>query len=257
MSEYDIDDYSVADIIRLFDLNTDPSSLTLQDCDLAEKKLVASRLKGHLTSETYVFFRKALLKLKQYVSIPVFNSIPKKNAKKISEEFNENFENSTQYKQLLERRQQHTKWFQTETEPNNDYKVVQVKDIHSNMDNIRQKMVMEKNTEETSVLDTGSKYAAFFDDEEEEIQKSSYITTDPFDKLKYDDIRRVYRDQTVIPVKTITEVPVISLEQYQSGRSSVLPMLEKSIATEILQSQEQKRIQEWKQKRERYFQKNA
>jgi hypothetical protein len=78
-------------------------------------------------------------------------------------------------------------------------------------------MVVHKEVEPLQVS-TGTSYF----DEDEDMDK--YSDCDPFSKLKYDDLRKVYRDQIVLPSseKDFLKKPQYSLEQYARKRDSEL-----------------------------------
>lgn len=72
----------------------------------------------------------------------------------------------------------------------------------------------------------------------EDYPEDQYISTDPFSKLKFDDVRKVHRDQTVIPVseRDIANVPsYANIEQCKSSRSENIAPLKESEAHKIIQ----------------------
>lgn len=79
--------------------------------------------------------------------------------------------------------------------------------------------------------------------EEEEDMRNEYVTCDPFSKLKFDDLRKVHKDQTMLAV---SEKDFHKVKQYTStdhlmrerGQQSLTP-LEKAEAEKLLVSQEQ------------------
>jgi len=80
---------------------------------------------------------------------------------------------------------------------------------------------------------------SIYDDENDDI----YVTSDPFSKLKFDDLRKVHKDQTVFGV---SEKDIHNVQQYSSvdhmmrerGRQSLTPM-KKRDAERILAEQNQ------------------
>ena len=69
-----------------------------------------------------------------------------------------------------------------------------------------------------------------------------YISSDPFSKLKFDDLRKVHKDQTIFAVseRDISKVPQYSSVDHYSrerNRQSLTP-LEKQEAQRILQQRE-------------------
>jgi hypothetical protein len=77
----------------------------------------------------------------------------------------------------------------------------------------------------------------------EEEDNDEYVQCDPFSKLKFDDLRKVHKDQTVLAVseKDINNVQLYSsIDQYNRVRGQqTLTPLEKSEAERILSTQEQ------------------
>jgi hypothetical protein len=79
----------------------------------------------------------------------------------------------------------------------------------------------------------------YYDDDESD---DAYVTSDPFSKLKFDDLRKVHKDQTVFAV---SESDFSKVQQYQSvdhynrerSRQSLDPM-DKTQAQKILEEQE-------------------
>jgi hypothetical protein len=87
------------------------------------------------------------------------------------------------------------------------------------------------------------------DDEEDEQISSNYIASDMFSKLKFDDIRRVHKDQTVLPVGEADYEKVAkyaTVEEYKKARTGQnLSALEKAKAEQIMKEQEAKRRNEY------------
>jgi hypothetical protein len=88
----------------------------------------------------------------------------------------------------------------------------------------------------------------FYDDEDND----EYVTTDPFSKLKFDDLRKVHKDQTVL---TVSERDINKVQQYSSvdhfmrerGKQSLTP-LEKQQAEQLLAQQDKTYRQRMMQK---------
>ncbi len=76
----------------------------------------------------------------------------------------------------------------------------------------------------------------------EEYPENQYISADPFSKLKFDDIRKVHRDQTVIAVseRDIAHIPqYANVEEYQKARPTVIDPLQESEALRMMQMQKE------------------
>jgi len=86
---------------------------------------------------------------------------------------------------------------------------------------------------------------------------SDYVTSDIFSKLKYDDLRKVHKDQTVFSVKDsdISNIKQYnSVDEYERARSvNNLTPMEKNQAQNMIYEQEQelqKRIRKQQYKQE-------
>ena len=81
---------------------------------------------------------------------------------------------------------------------------------------------------------------SFYDDEDDGDEGSSYKCSDPFSKLKYDDLRKVHKDQTVFSVRDSDMKNIRTyktVDQYKQSREAVEPM-DRSKAQQMLQEQE-------------------
>jgi hypothetical protein len=81
--------------------------------------------------------------------------------------------------------------------------------------------------------------SGFYEDEEADDQ---YVSCDPFSKLKFDDLRKVHKDQTIFAVseRDIEKVPkYASVDHYNRERSKQMAApLEKEEAEQLLSAQE-------------------
>lgn len=113
--------------------------------------------------------------------------------------------------------------------------------MHSAIDQIKQNsaaLSVYRGVQELVLPSSGS---SFYDEDDAE-SDGQYITTDPFSKLKYDDLRKVHKDQTVLAVserdfekmKTYGSVDAIKTSRGQQ----VLNPLEKKEAEKILREKE-------------------
>jgi hypothetical protein len=91
-------------------------------------------------------------------------------------------------------------------------------------------------------LSGGGGSSFYDDDDDEDDENGHYKCSDPFSKLKYDDLRKVHKDQTVFSVREsdYSKVPTYkSVDDYEQARDvrSIKPM-EKTRAQQMLQEQE-------------------
>lgn len=80
----------------------------------------------------------------------------------------------------------------------------------------------------------------------EDYPENQYISTDPFSKLKFDDVRKVHRDQTVFSISErdiANSTSYANVEQCQQARSQNIAPLQESEALRLIkQKQEQEQI---------------
>jgi hypothetical protein len=131
------------------------------------------------------------------------------------------------------------KWFSTDTSPYDDYTVQNATQMSAAIEQIKERqkdLVVYKGV--TLLSDTSSSNSLYERDDENE-----YVECDPFSKLKFEDLRKVHRDQTVFSVRD-SDLSQIhrysSVDEYQRARDvgSVKP-IERSHAERIIQEQEQ------------------
>jgi hypothetical protein len=84
---------------------------------------------------------------------------------------------------------------------------------------------------------------SFYDEDEDDEMDSHYKCSDPFSKLKYDDLRKVHKDQTVFSVRESdlrnmrTYKTVKEFEEAREASGTLAPM-ERSKAQQMLQEQD-------------------
>jgi hypothetical protein len=144
-------------------------------------------------------------------------------------------------------------WFSKEEPIYNIDPNVSTKNMGAVLDTIKQKnaeLIKYNGIQELYVnSNSGSR---LYDENEDEDAEDVYISTDPFSKLKFDDLRKVHKDQTVFAV---SERDINKVQQYSSidhfmrerGKQTLTP-LEKQEAEYMLAMKD-------KQYRERLMQK--
>ena len=256
-----IQEYSLEEVLGLFDLNYD---ITLDDLKKAKKKvLMLHPDKSKLDAKYFLFYKKAFDIIIQFYDNqhkvekeidneslaydPNIHSINKTASKKISqnvnkmsaesfnEKFNELFENNH-----MGRSQDPSKneWF---TQEQSNFDIPQGKMSKQSMDDkfqtIKQQtshLVKYNGVQTINHCGSGSNH--LYDDDD------GYVASDPFGKLKFDDLRKVHRDQSVLAVsehdihkmKTYNNV-----EEFNRDRSQYnYDPIEKQHADQMLQEQE-------------------
>jgi len=258
--------YKFEEILGLFDLTYD---ISIDDMKRAKKKVLMTHPdKSRLSPDYFLFYKKAFdivvrfyeEQNKQNQKIPtekqnydtsnidtsnrsmskqVSNVINKMSETEFQQKFNKLFEENMSNRPDPSKNE----WFHKD-EPiyNIDEKV--------NSNNMGQAFDKIKQTQNQTVvdryrgvenlyvnMDSGSRlYDDDFDNDD------TYVTCDPFSKLKFDDLRKVHKDQTVFAVseRDIEKVPKYSsVDQFmrERGKHTLTP-LEKQEAERVLESQD-------------------
>ena len=139
-------------------------------------------------------------------------------------------------------------WFTSE---DNHYEItekVNTKNMGHALEKIKEKQnsIVKYNGVESLYVNSDSGNKLYDDDDD------SYVTTDPFGKLKFEDLRKVHKDQTVLMVseKDIRNVPQYSsVDQYNRARGAQkITPLEKQESERILAQQNETYRQQIMQK---------
>lgn len=259
--------YSFDEILDLFDLNY---NISLEDIKKAKKKvLMLHPDKSKLSSEYFLFYKKAFdIVLNYYNNNNKQNQqVTKENSQYDVSNVHTQFNNNTNKKITSIINEIKPKEFQEKfnelfeknmaKKPNNEknewfHKEEPVYNIDPNVTKSNMNMVMEniKKQNQGMILYQGvnplfSKGGTnFYDDiDDTEEENHTYISSDPFSKLKFDDLRKVHKDQTVFAVgendfknmKTYN-----SMEQINQARGSQdLTPLQKEQSERILAEQQQ------------------
>ena len=254
--------YSFEEILDLFDLNY---NISLEDLKRAKKKVLMTHPdKSKLSSEYFLFYKKAFDMVLQYYennnkhNQPVtkentiydvsninkqFNTstdkkissmIQEMKPKAFQEKFNELFEKNMAKKPNNEKND----WFYKEEPVYQLNENVTKSNMNSIIENIKtqnQGMILYQGVMELG----GGRGTRLYDEEEEE---EGYFSCDPFSKLKFDDLRKVHKDQTVFAVgeKDFNKMKTYgSVEQMNRERGSQdLTPLKKEQSEKILADQQ-------------------
>ena len=219
-----IQDYTLDELLGLFDLTS--RTITLEQVKNAKKRvLMLHPDKSRLGSEYFLFYKKALEILVQfyeqqnkqnqvlskentvYRPIEPESTIKKQVSSSIQKMSSTDFQ--TKFNALLEENQmgkqidpKHYEWFKNEEE-DESFKIsgnVSASNLGEKMAELKQKqsaMVKYHNVQDFYTT-RGNMSNAFGDDED--IYKNQYISSDPFGKLKFDDLRKVHKDETILAV---------------------------------------------------------
>jgi hypothetical protein len=256
-----IESYSLEELFGLFDLTI--SNLTPAEMKKAKHRvLMLHPDKSKLPANYFLFYKKAFEIVAQFyenqnrqsqkiteettqykpleenkgIKRQVNNVIEQMKSEDFNSKFNELFETN----QMADRPDpKRNEWFQSDksayTVPDN----VSANHMNQAFDTIRKQtngMVRYRGVQELQVSDSSA--STLYGEEDE----NTYISSNPFSKLKFDDLRKVHKDQTVFDVSEsdFSKVQTFdSVDQYNRARSQFsYDPLEKSQAEKILEQKE-------------------
>jgi len=263
-----IQDYTLDELLGLFDLTS--RTITLEQVKTAKKRvLMLHPDKSRLGPEYFLFYKQALEILVQMhqqqnkqnqtatkentvyrpidpdgsksIGKQVNQTIQKMSAEDFQTKFNTLFEENQMGKRVDPKRYE---WFSNDdvayTVPEN----VSASNLGQRMDEIKEKqsgMIKYRGVQEFDAT-RATVASAFGDDADEDTTRDGYISSDPFSKLKFDDLRKVHKDETVLSVserdfhKMKTYQSVDELNRARSGQT--MTPLAKSEAEKILEQRE-------------------
>ena len=268
-------DYSFTEVLNLFGLTR---NITEEEIIQARRKtLMTHPDKSKMPPEYFTFYKQAYeMVLKYYREtqktqqvVPTTNPdyeppddinpssfVAPKPTTQFTAQFNQVFEKETANRERTEKQKERFGWFSNDVNPNleNQPVVKNAKDIHNALDDLR-----KKNTQNQSItvyseprpLATGRSAGNYYEDVEDTAE-TEYIASDTFSKLNYDDIRRVHKDQTILPSVATKNRPT-TLEQYSIERdnTTALTPMDKQRADTLLDQEKNASIQQWSNKYER------
>jgi len=264
-----IQSYSFDELLNIFDLPK--HNMTIDDLKRAKKKaLMVHPDKSNLPPDYFLFYKKAYETILQHFLSTNKHNMPttapvtqqqqyqpiyhtdKQTATQIrqsatemdksafQQEFNRLYDQHAAVKPDNSRNQ----WF---TDTTNASPLSYSGSVNSgNMANAfrdlktqQQTMVKYTGVRELRSSNAGTQFHDSVDDDDAE---DVYVCSDPFSKLKFDDLRKVYRDQTIMPVSETdfdNAKQYASVEQYQRERGSQpLTPMEKAQAEQMMAQRE-------------------
>lgn len=269
-----INTYSLDELLGIFDLKY---HITIEDLKRAKKKvLMLHPDKSKLPPDYFLFYKKAFdivcqfyenqnkqnadisSKNSAYVPIKAPTSavqqvskvIEKMGEKGFQDKFNELFEKNMAKKQDPDK----NAWFKNDEPAYHIDTHINTKNMGEVLENIKQKnQGMVKYTGVQSLYSGGQPGpgAGLYDDDDDDV-RDAYVSCDPFSKLKYDDLRKVHKDQTVFSVSEadFAKVPkYASVDQYNRARAETAGKpLEKTEAEALLANREREMQEKMMQK---------
>lgn len=245
----DVSMYTLDELLGLFDLTYDITSDGIKKAK--HKVLMIHPDKSKLPADYFIFYKKAFEIVvgfyeeqsrhnKPMPTEPVTYSDIKsanKNTKRIINEMKKS-EFNTQFNTMFEQNMSvkpdpmRNEWFKKD-EPL--YDKMENMSIDSAFDAIKQKNSSIIRHQGIQTLGGGG--TNLYDD----VDGDSYVTCDPFSKLKYDDLRKVHKDQTVLSVseKDYEQVrKYSSVDHLMQERGTSLTPLEKAEAQRLMDTRQ-------------------
>ena len=258
--------YSLDEVLGLFDLKY---NITIDDLKRAKKKvLMLHPDKSKLSAEYFLFYKKAFDIIVQFYEIqnkqnkavenveykPLYGELNKTNTKNVTsaikemnpEKFQSKFNQLFEENMAKKPNSSKNEWF-AKDEPiyNIDQNVnaSNMRDVLENMKQNNNAIINYRGVE--NFYSSGSGTNVYDDDD---VSDNSYLTSDPFGKLKYDDLRKVHKDQTVFAVseRDFEKVQTYSSVDHfvrERSRHSLDPM-EKQKAEQVLAAKEREMQEE-------------
>ena len=260
-----LESYSLRELLGLFDLN--PNDIKVDDLKRAKKKVLMMHPdKSKLDPSYFLFYKKAfdvivvmyenVLKMSQTVEDQEY--IPDKSNKELKKNI-QNMDKKKFHKEFNEIFEKHgsktidsskNDWF-TSTDALYAQEDSSSSSLHGSIDRIkeRQNQIVTHRGVVSSFSCGGGFGNELYENEDQE-----YVECDPFSKLKYDDLRKVHKDQTVFAVRESDMANVTqykNVEEYKRARhlGNIKPM-ERSHAEEMIR--EQDRLVQEKMRQKQY-----
>lgn len=260
----DIQTYSLDEIFELFDM---PYEITIEHLKRAKNKvLMLHPDKSKLPADYFLFYKKAfdvIIKFYENQSrqnkvvptnkvdyTPINTSeLNKSSIKKVTSVIGEMAPNEFQVKfnKLFEDNMAHkpntskNEWFSKDEPIYKTDEQVSSKNMGQIFEQMKntQSGLVKYNGVESLYMNGGSGTKLY----EEEDEEANYVSCDPFSKLKFEDLRKVHKDQTMIAV---SEKDYQKVKQYSSREhlmsergKQVLAPLQKEECEKLLANQEQ------------------
>jgi hypothetical protein len=228
-----LDSYSYEELLGLFEL---PKNMSLNQLKAAKKRvLMLHPDKSRLPADYFLFYKKAFEFIvqiyennnKQNQQItedttkysPLDNGLNEATVKKVStvagemnpqdfqNKFNELFENNMAKKPETNKNE----WFSKDEAVYKTDAQVSAKNMGQVFETMKQQNAELVRYRGIQEIRSGGGTRLYDDDDEED--GDPYVTSDPFSKLKFDDLRKVHKDQTIFAV---SERDYASVPKYSS-----------------------------------------
>ena len=248
--------YSLEEILGLFNLSYD---IDLEGIKRAKKKVLMSHPdKSNLPSEYFIFYKRAFEVVVQFyeeqtrhnrkptnepmqysninvVDKNVKRTINEMKTKDFQKKFNEIFEQNMTTKPDPNRNE----WFRKDEPLYNDLGNVSAQNMGRAFDTIKSKNALSIRNSGIQTLGGGG--TNLYDEDDDD----KYVTCDPFSKLKFYDLRKVHKDQTILAVSekdydTMRKYSSVDNLMQERGRDKLTP-LESSEAEKMIETRQKER----------------
>jgi len=262
----DLAHYSFKEILDLFNLDY---KITLDDLKRAKRKVLMTHPdKSKLPPEYFLFYKKAFDHVVEYYqnnekqnqAIPdkvsytanmnptdeqISNQVKSAITKMDASEFNSKFNNIFEQTMIRKDDSSRNQWFSAESPVYESDEPITKSNMGAVFERVKEKQHSQAMTRYNGVshLYSGQGMGTNFYEEIEE-ESDEYVSADIFSKLKFDDIRKVHKDQTVFAVseRDYQNVPkYASVDQFARAREKDdLTPLERARAEKIIEERNRK-----------------
>lgn len=250
--DLNIESYNLRDLLQLFDLKE--NNVQGEHLKMARKKVLMMHPdKSKLDAKYFLFYKKAydvishlydnvnkmtedVVKQEYFVNYDAINpeafreSLKKISADTFQKEFNDIYEKHARKSIDTSKND----WFTDENAMYKHYSAKNNRDIHSMIDGIKEKEQLVLHKSVNPFTSSGGGNCLYEDDGEE------YVECNPFSKLRFEDLRKVHKDQTVLPVREsdMDRITVYkNVDEYEKTREHIKP-IGQSLAESFLEDQE-------------------
>lgn len=256
-----IQTYSFEEILGLFELSKEFNE---EDIKRAKKKVLWMHPdKSRLPSEYFLFYKKAYETLLVFFEektkqdkvvpnteiayVPMNTSENKKVGKVINamkaEEFNNVFNEMFDKNMVKPQDSARNEWFKQSNALYEVPETVTQQGMGQALNKVREKTNEMTRYRGVETMYSGGAGGTKLYDEEENPTEFEYVSSDIFGKLKYDDLRRVHKDQTVFSVsesdfQNMTKYTSIDHLSSERGKQNLTPM-DKQKSEDLIKQQQQ------------------
>jgi len=268
-----IQDYTMREILELYDLSANPTQADLQEAK--KRMLMMHSDKSQMDPEYFRFYKECYGRIAEYYAMlnkqnqdvnsagsTTYTPFQHENAEQMraaisqggggGDRFNTLFEKHGVDREKQERSRNRWEWFSRDEPATPGATATKADEIGPQMEKIRSGVASIVVFKETTPLVFSAGGSSFNDDDDDQAAAAgNYVSSDPFSKLRFDDIRRVHKDQTILPVgekEFAKRQKFASVKDYERARSTLGGPMDKAAAEKLLQEQETAQKRAWEEK---------